>query len=97
MYSNNDVSGVYSFINSTPEGSLRKMLIGGEFTEAHFKLIIKMAKHGSEPDFIEMFLADGFDKVKVTPREVPLKEFFWSICKRKFEGMGLLSLTKAAA
>lgn len=97
MYSNNDVSGVYSFLNSTPEGQLRKMLVSGKLTEAHFRLLLKMAKHGKEADFIDMFMADGFDKVTVAPRETPLKEFFWSICKDKLEGMGLLSLSKAAA
>ena len=97
MYSNNDVSGVYSFLNSTPEGNLRKMLVGGEMTEAHFRLLIKMSKNCKENEFIDMFMNDGFEKVTVTPRETPLKEFFWPICKKKFEGMGLLSLTKAAA
>lgn len=99
MYSNNDVSGVYSFLNTTPEGQLRKMLVGGKLTEAHFKLLLKMSKGCKETEFIDMFLADTFDKVTVTPRETPLKEFFWSICKDKLEGMGLLSLTnvKAAA
>ena len=97
MYSTNDVSGVYSFLNTTPEGTLRKMLVGGKFTEAHFRLLVKMSKNCKEPEFIEMFQNDGFDKVTVTPRETPLKEFFWSLCKDKLAGMGLLSLTKAAA
>lgn len=97
MYSNNDVSGVYSFLNTTPEGQLRKMLVGGKLTEPHFRLLLKMSKNCKETDFIEMFLSDTFDKVTVTPRENPLKEFFWPICKEKLEGMGLLSLTKAAA
>lgn len=97
MYSNNDISGVYSFLNSTPEGQLRKMLVGGKLTEPHFRLLIKMSKTCKENDFIDMFSAEGFDKVTVTPRETPLKENFWPICKGSLEGLGLLSLTKAAA
>jgi len=96
MYSHNDVSGVFSFLNSTPEGNLRKMLMGGELTENHFRLLIKMVKTCPEPEFIDMFMNEGFGKIKMSSKENLMKERFWMICKKKLEGMGLLSLSQAA-
>lgn len=97
MYSQNDVSGVHSFLNSTPENNLRKMLMGGEMTDNHFRLLHKMAKTCNETEFVEMFMNETFGKIKMSSKENLMKERFWMICKNKLEGMGLLSLSKAAA
>ncbi len=97
MYSQNDVSGVHSFLNSTPEGSLRKMLMGGDMTDGHFRLLHKMAKTCNETEFVDMFMNENFGKIKMSSKENLMKEHFWMICKKKLEGTGLLSLSKAAA
>lgn len=97
MYSPNDISGVHSLLNSTGEGNLRKMMVDAQFTEAHLRLLIKLAKGCPEADFIEAFNKEGFGTIKTTPAENKMKETFWGVCKAKLSAMGLLGLTTAKA
>jgi len=97
-YTPDQVSGVLNYLKQTPEGPLRKMMVGGELTEAHFRILMKLAKGGPESDFLEAFNNETMAKLRLTPKESPLRDNFWTICKKKIVGMGLLpSETKAAA
>lgn len=93
MYTDQDISGVLSFIQSTPEGNLRKMLVGADLTEVHFRLLLKVAKGGSEADFISAFQAETLPKIRLSPAEIKIKEGFWGVCKKKLGSLGLLSLS----
>lgn len=96
MFSHDDVSGVYSFIKSTPESHLRKMLVAGDLTELHFKLLLKLGKHGSEESFIQSCQNEGFEGLRLNAQEIGIKEKFWPVCWSKFVSMGLLQKAKAA-
>lgn len=90
MHSNDDISSLYDFLNHTPEGALRKMLIGGDLTEAHFRIMIKLVKGADVQNFTECFNSDGVGNLRLSPKETPLKDNFWAICKKKFAALGLL-------
>ena len=95
MYTNDDVTNLIGFLKQTPEGSLRKMLVTGDLTEAHFRILMKLAKGGPESDFVDAFQNDSMAKLRLSPKETPLRDNFWSICKGKLISLGLLG--KAAA
>lgn len=97
MHSESDVASVYGFLNNTPEGSLRKMLIGGPLTEVHLRLLLKLAKNSSESDFVAAFNNETLPNMRYSPAETKIKENFWKICKDKLSAMGLLSLGAKAA
>ena len=97
MYSDEAISGVYGLLKSTPEGGLRKMLMSGELTEVHFRLLMKIAKGCSEADFITSFKEEKLPTMRYSPAESKIKEHFWKICKNKFSSLGLLSLGAKAA
>ncbi len=97
MYSNEAISAVHGLLNTTPEGGLRKMLIGGDFTDIHFRILIKVAKGPSETDFIASFNEEKLPTMRYSPAENKIKEHFWKICKAKFSSLGLLSLGAKAA
>jgi hypothetical protein len=99
MYSKDDIAGACTYLKSSPEGVLRKMLVGGDVTEMHFKILIKLAKSSSAEEFTTAFEAENFGKIRLKTEELALREKFWPICKKKLQQMGLLSLneTKAAA
>ncbi len=96
MYSNDDISSLHNFLSQTPEGALRKMLMGGEVTETHFRVLVKLAKGGPEAEFIENFNSEGFGKLKLSTNENKVKDNFWPICKKKLSSLGLLGQPKAA-
>ncbi|MGE0762948.1 MAG: hypothetical protein AB7N80_06695 [Bdellovibrionales bacterium] len=90
MHAESDVTSVYNFLKDTPEGPLRKMLVGGEMTENHFKMLMKIARGCTEGDFIDAFNNETIPKVRLTPAEYPMRETIWPICKRKLMAVGLL-------
>lgn len=96
MYSAQDYAGVYSFLKSTPEGHLRKMLVGGPFSDLHFKLVLKLARGSSEEIFVQSALEDKFGTLRLNGPELGIKENFWKICGEKFTSLGLLGMVKAA-
>jgi len=98
MHSTDDIKSLYSFLNQTPEGPLRKMLVGGkDFTDAHFRVLLKLAKGGPENEFIDCFTAENFGKLRLSTKEAVLKEGFWPVIKTKCSSLGLLGpATKAA-
>ena len=96
MYSNDEISSLYSFLKHTPEGALRKMLIGGEMSDAHFRVLAKLAKGGDEESFTQAFSSDGFGSMKLSPKEAKVKENFWQVCKSKLTTLGLIGNEKAA-
>lgn len=97
MYSESDISSVRNFIASTSEGNLRKMLVGGDMTDVHLRLLIKLAKGSSEADFINQFNNETFGQLKLGKAEKAINETFWPVCKKKLENVGLLNLTAKAA
>ena len=97
MYTDQDVQSVLGFIKSTPEGSLRKMMISGDLTQVHFQLLMKFAKNGTESDFVQAFQSETMPKIRLSPAEIKIKENFWPICKSKLAATGLLSINKAKA
>ena len=96
MYSNDEISSLYSFLNQTPEGALRKMLVGGEMSDAHFRVLAKLAKGGNEGSFAQAFNSNNFGSLKLSPKEAKVKEDFWSVCKAKLKSLGLIGGQKAA-
>lgn len=97
MFAESDITSVYSFLRETPEGPLRKMLVGGEMTEAHFKMLMKMVRACPEGDFIAAFNDESIPKIRLMPAEYPMKETIWPICKRKLSAVGLLGKEVAQA
>ena len=97
MFAESDVSSVYSFLKDTPEGPLRKMLVGGEMTEAHFKMMMKIVRGCPEGEFVEAFNNESIPKIRLVPAEYPMKETIWPICKRKLVSVGLLGKEMAQA
>jgi hypothetical protein len=91
MYSESDIISVYSFLKDTPEGPLRKMLVGGELSEAHFRLMLKVVRACPANEWVEAFNGESIPKVRLQPAEYPLKETLWPIAKRKLESVGLLA------
>ena len=91
MFSNDDVTNLVGFLKQTPEGSLRKMLVGGPVTEAHFRILMKLAKGGTEAEFVDAFQNNTMGKLKLSPKEAPLKDTFWKICQDKLQAIGLLN------
>lgn len=93
-----EIVSVYNFMKQTPEGNLRKMLVDQELTDLHFRTLMKLAKGGPEADFIEAFTQESMGKLRLSAKEVPIKEKFWLVCKKKLIVLGLLSkVTKQAA
>ena len=90
MASNDNIVDLMSYLKMTPEGSLRKMLVSGPLSEAHFRLLMKLAKNSSEADFISAFEKEELPKMKLSPDEHKIKENFWGPCKQAFMTMGLL-------
>lgn len=97
MFTENDLSGLHTFLKTTPETHLKKMLVGGDFTEMHFKVILKLARGCNESEFVEAAQTDGFAKLRLNGHEIAIKETFWSICFKKFTAMGLIAYQKMAA
>ncbi len=95
-YTPDDALSVCNFIKQTPEGNLRKMLVGADFTDPHFRLLMKLAKGGPETDFADAFVNDTMGKLRLNPKEAPLKDNFWAICKKKLVTLGLLTNKTAA-
>jgi hypothetical protein len=91
MYSQDELSTLYGFLKSTSEGNLRKMVLGGRMTEAHFKMLMKVVRATTEPEFIQCFDSASYPKIKLTPPEHNLKESLWPICAEAFSRVGLLS------
>lgn len=96
MYSDSDISGVHSFMNSTGEGNLRKMLVNSGMPEVDFRLLLKIAKGTSESEFIEHFQSESFPNMKFSPAENKAKENFWASCKQCLRATGLLGISQAA-
>jgi hypothetical protein len=97
MYQESDIISVYNFLKDTPEGPLRKMLVGGEMSEAHFRVLMKIVRGTSDTEFIEAFNSESIPKIRLSPAEMPLKETVWVMCKRKLVSVGLLGVTQAKA
>lgn len=97
MHAPEEIKSLYDFLKQTPEGSVRKMLVSADLTDGHFRLLMKLAKGGTESDFVEAFSKEDMGKLRLSPKEAPLKETVWPICKKKFISLGLLPADKKAA
>lgn len=96
-FSNDEVSGVYTFLRSTPEAHLKEMLVSGPLSEVHFRLLVKIAKSCSEPDFVAGFEGESFPGVRLKPPEIKIQEGFWAVCKERLSSLGFLSPPNAQA
>ena len=97
MYTNEELSSLYEFLSHTPEGGLKKMLVEGNFTEAHLRILLKLAKGGGDQaTFIDSFEKEDLGKIKLSPKESPLKGQFWKICIERLSTVGLIGKPKAA-
>jgi hypothetical protein len=97
MHSIEDIANLYTFLKQTPEGALRKMLVAADLTDAHFRILVKLAKGADEAAFTECFNSEGFGQMRLSAKEIPLKENFWPICKKKVMALGLISAGQKAA
>lgn len=87
-----DIPGLYEFVTHTPEAGLRKMLVDNKtFTEAHFNLLMKVARACDEAKFCEHVEKADFPKVKFGPAETKIKEKFWNDCFGVLNSRGLLN------
>jgi hypothetical protein len=96
-YNPEEILGVLNFLKQTPEGNLRKMLVDNELTDAHFRLLMKLAKGGAEPDFVEAFQTESAGKLRLNAKEAPLREKIWPVCKKKLVTLGLLPKERKVA
>lgn len=97
MYSNEDILGIVSFVKSTPEGNLIRMLKDQDMTETHVRLLIKLAKNSKDDVFVKSFTDELVPNIKMNNNEHAIKDKFWGVAKRKLSNMGLLVPQKAAA
>lgn len=97
MYSHDDIKSLYGFLRATGEGNLKKMLVGGKMTDAHLRLLLKVARAVTEADFIVHFEADSFPKVKFNAGELAIKETFWVVSAEACAKVGLLQPAQKAA
>lgn len=88
---------VHQFLVNTPESALRKMLINMHFNEVCFNFLMKVAKGSSEAEFCEHFNAESFPKIKLSAKEIAIKETFWANCVKVLNQHGLLSPAQKVA
>jgi hypothetical protein len=97
MYSNEDLRTLHGFLRATGEGNLKKMLIGGGFSEIHLRILLKVARAVSDTEFVRHFEEMSYPKVKFSPTESAVKEQFWFECAEACLKVGLLSKAGAKA
>jgi hypothetical protein len=97
MYSHDELKSLHGFLKSTGEGNLKKMLCGGRMTDAHLRILLKVARAVKEDEFITHYEASTFPKVKMSPEEIGLKEAFWGIAMEACAKVGLVTAAKKAA
>lgn len=97
MFNEADIKTVYNFLKDTPEGPLKKMLVGPDLTEVHLRLMLKIVRGCSEGEFVEVFNNEAMPKIRLNPAETALKEKFWPACKQKLQTVGLLTQAAKAA
>lgn len=90
MYSHDDISSVYSYLVSTPEGPLRKMLNDKNMSDTHIRLLAKLAKGAPESEFINCFESENFGSMRLSSAENVIRETFWSVTKSRLSSLGLL-------
>jgi hypothetical protein len=95
MYSQEDIKMLHGFLKSTGEGNLKKMLVGGKFTDAHLRILLKVARAVPEAEFITLCESEGFPKVKFNAGELAVKEGFWPIACDACCKVGLLTAPAA--
>ena len=91
MYSHDELKSLHGFLRQTGEGNLKKMLVGGKMTEAHLRILLKVARAVTEDEFVTHLEADTFPKVKFNTAEAALKETFWKVCGDACAKVGLLT------
>ena len=93
-----DASGLFQFLSQTPEQGLRKMLVDNKpFTDAHFNLMLKVVRAGTEAQFCEHFEKADFPKVKFGPAEQKIKDKFWQDCITVCESRGIFAIRDGKA
>jgi hypothetical protein len=96
MYSPEDLKSLHGFLRQTAEGNLKKMLIGGTMTEAHLRILLKVARSVSETEFITYWTGGTFPKLKFSQQEITIKDNFYTVCGEACAKVGLISNKTAA-
>jgi hypothetical protein len=91
MYSEDDLKSLHGFLRSTGEGNLQKMLVGGRMTDAHLRVLLKVARACNEGEFATHWLAETFPKVKFSAGELAIKEGCYNVCGDACVKLGLMA------
>jgi hypothetical protein len=87
-----DLVGLHEFLMQTPEQGLRKMLVDNKpMSDAHFNLLMKVARHCKADEFSAHCEKEDFPKIKMGPAEQKIKEKFWKDCLQACQSRGLLN------
>ncbi len=91
-----EMNTLHNFLLQTNEGNLKRMLVDGNMTEAHLRLLLKIAKNVGHSEFKGCYEREDFPKVKMSASENDIKEGFWAVCKSTLQSRGLIGATPAA-
>ncbi len=95
-----DLPALHEFLQHTPEGGLRKMLVDPKsFSDIHFNMMLKIVRVCNAEQFSQHCEKEDFPKIKFSPNEIKTKETFWKSLLAICDSRGLLSPateTKAA-
>lgn len=97
MYSQDELMSIYTFMKSTGEGNLKKMLVSGKFTELHFKVLMKIVRSCKDTEFADHWINNTFPRLKLAGPEIAVKEALWGLSVDAFVTVGLLNKTAKAA
>jgi hypothetical protein len=92
-----DMNTLHNFLLQTSEGNLKRMLVDGQMTEAHLRLLLKIAKGAGHAEFKGCYEREDFPKIKMSASENDIKEGFWAIAKATLQSRGLIGAAPPAA
>ncbi|MCM2281084.1 MAG: hypothetical protein NDI61_04475 [Bdellovibrionaceae bacterium] len=97
MFLDQDLLSLYDFLRSTPEGHLKKMMVGGKMSEAHLRVLLKVVRSCSNQEFIQYVQSSGLPKMKLSAAEMAVKEDLWDVSLNVCTQLGLLPKAAKAA
>lgn len=96
MYSPDDLKSLHEFLKSTGESNLNRMLVDAKFESANFMIMMKIVRACTSDQFATHATDGNFPKIKLSAKEMDLKENFWATCLAQVESRGLISKQVAA-
>jgi hypothetical protein len=91
-----DLNTLHNFLMQTSESNLKRMLVDAKMTDAHLRLLIKIAKSSGHEELKACIENKTFPRVKFSPVESKLKETFWDVCLATLQSRGLLGAVPVA-